>query len=64
MSQKTNDLPSDRKTPGETMKPPMLQGLGNQAALSNAASRRMIAAQLKSGAANHARHHVSRQTQS
>lgn len=64
MSPKTNDLPSDRKTPRETMKPSMLQGLGNQAALSNAASRRMIAAQLKSGAANHSRHHAPRKAQS
>jgi len=64
MNPRKKNRPSDKESPAKTTKPLRLNDAGNQAALSNAASRRVIAAQLASGAANHARHHVSRQTQS
>jgi len=64
MHSKTKNRPSDKKSSLNIVEPLMLHGVSNQAALATAASRRMFAAQLASGAANHARHHVSRQTQS
>lgn len=55
-----------RRPAGENalVRPLVIHDLINQAASANAASRRqMIAIQPASGPANHARHHVSRQTQ-
>jgi hypothetical protein len=47
------------------VKPLLLHDVVSQAASANAASRRqMIATQPASGSAGHARHHVSRHTQS
>jgi hypothetical protein len=48
-----------------TIQPPVLHDVTNQTASAKPASRRpLIATQPASGVANHARHHVSRQTQS
>jgi hypothetical protein len=48
-----------------SVKPIMLHDVAKQAASANAASRhKIVATQPASGTANHARHHVARQTQS
>jgi len=48
-----------------TVKPLLLHDVTQQTASANAASRRrLVALQPASGTANHARHHVSRHTQS
>jgi hypothetical protein len=48
-----------------TIQPPVLHDVTNQTASAKPASRRaLMATQLASGVANHARHHVSRRTQS
>jgi hypothetical protein len=65
MSPKIKSLPAGEKTPLINVKPPVLHDVTNQTAPAKAASRRpSIATQPASGTANHARHHVSRHTQS
>ena len=65
MHLKIKRRPAAGKTPVSTVKPLLLHDVTQQTASANAASRRRaIATQPASGTANHARHHVSRQTQS
>ncbi len=57
--------PATGKRSGLAVKPLQLHEVANPAASARAASRhRLTAIQPASGGANHARHHVSRQTQS
>ena len=64
MHPKIKRRPTAPKTPVTTVKPLLLHDVTNPVASANDASRhRTIATQPASGAANHARHHVSRHTQ-
>ena len=57
--------PAAHETNVATIRPLMLHEVTNQVVSNVAASRRrMVATQPAAGASNHARHHVSRQTQS
>jgi len=65
MHPKIKNRPAGGKSPINTVKPLLLHEVTNQMASANDASRRrLIATQPASGTANHARHHVSRHTQS
>jgi hypothetical protein len=65
MSPKIKSRSTNEKTSVITVQPPVLHDVTNQAAPAKPASRRpVIATQPASGVANHARHHVSRRTQS
>lgn len=65
MSLKINRRSISGKISPITLQPPVLHDVSTQAALAKPASRRpLIATQPASGTANHARHHVSRRTQS
>jgi len=65
MHPKIKNRPASENGAISAVKPLVLHDVTNPAASANAASRRsMIATQPASGTANHARHHVSRHTQS
>jgi len=65
MHPKIKKRPAGGKPPINTVKPLLLHEVTNQMASANDASRhRLVATQPASGSANHARHHVSRHTQS
>jgi len=64
MHPKIKPRPSGEPTKVSVVKPLVLHDVINQAASANDASRhRLVATQPASGTANHARHHVSRHTQ-
>ena len=65
MHPKIKNRPSGVAAALGSVRPLLLHDVTNTTASANAASRlRMMAAQPVSGTANHARHHVSRLTQS
>jgi hypothetical protein len=65
MPLKIKSRPTGKKAPISTVQPPVSHDVTNEKAAANAAScRPLIATQPASGTANHARHHVSRHTQS
>lgn len=65
MHPKIKSRPAGGKAPINIVKPLLLHDVTILTASTNAASRRrVIATQPASGTANHARHHVSRHTQS
>jgi len=65
MHPKIKSRPVGQKTAVGSVKPLLLHDVTKQTASANDASRhRKIANQPASGSANHARHHVSRHTQS
>jgi hypothetical protein len=65
MHPKIKSRPSTGNGPANIVEPIVAHEIANLAASAKAASRRTIAPiQPPSGAANHARHHVSRHTQS
>jgi hypothetical protein len=65
MHPKIKNRPAGAATSPSPVKPQLLHDVTNPSASANAASRRrMHAVQAASGAANHARHHVSPQSQS
>jgi len=65
MPLKVKSRPADEKASVSTVQPPVSHDVTNEKASANPASRRpLIATQPASGTANHARHHVSRHTQS
>jgi hypothetical protein len=64
MSLKIKSRSTGEKASGSTVEPPALHDVTNQKASAKPASRRpLIATQPASGAANHARHHVSKEMQ-
>jgi hypothetical protein len=64
MHPKIKNRPSSAGSVTGTVRPLMLHEVTNRPDSDNAAARRrMVAAQHAAGAANHARHHVSRHTQ-
>jgi len=65
MPPKINVPTAAAKAPAITANLPRLHDVANQTVSANADSRRrLLASQSAAGAANHARHHVSRQSQS
>jgi hypothetical protein len=65
MSLKIKSRSTGGKTSAGTVQPPGVHDATNQAASAKPALRRpLMAMQSASGIANHARHHVSRRTQS
>jgi len=65
MPPKIKSRSTNEKTSVITIQPPVLHDVTNQTSSAKPASRRaLMATQPASGIANHARHHVSRRTQS
>jgi len=65
MHPKIKSRPAGEKRPTGTVKPLLLHDVTNPAASAVAASRRrLVVPPSAAGSANHARHHVSRRTQS
>lgn len=64
MHSKIKSRPANTTSPVGAVQPLLLHAVTNPSASANAASRRhQVAIQPAVGAANHARHHVSRRTQ-
>jgi len=65
MSPKIKSRSTDEKASAGTVQPPVVHDATNQTTPAKPFSHRpLMATQPASGAANHARHHVSRRTQS
>ena len=65
MHPRIKNRPAGKTIPASAVKPLLLHDVTKQTASANDASRHpAIATQPASGSANHARHHVSRHTQS